>query len=86
MTFRHYFLGLSKPDRKNFAVRCGVSEGFLMLVAYGHKSPSTELAVAIEKESLGAVSVTEMHAVFADLLNRAGYVRMPPGPNICEEQ
>ena len=78
MTFRRYFFALSKPDRKNFAARCGVSEGFLMLVAYGHKSASTELAVAIEKESAGEVRVTETHANFADLLRRAGYVRVPP--------
>jgi hypothetical protein len=60
MDFRTYFFGLSNEDREVFADKCDTSAGHLRNVAYGYKLPSTELAVAIEKQSKKAVTRQEM--------------------------
>jgi DNA-binding transcriptional regulator YdaS (Cro superfamily) len=50
----------SEPAREAFAARCGTSLGHLTNVANGHRSCSTELAVAIERESKKSVTRPEL--------------------------
>lgn len=43
-----------------FAARCGTSIGHLTNVAYGYRSCAESLAIAIERETGGAVTVEEL--------------------------
>lgn len=54
MDLKTYFFSLEPDDREGFARRCGTTRGHMQNVAYGYREPSTELAVAIERESAGA--------------------------------
>jgi len=60
MRLHDYITSLAIEDREPFAKRCGTSLGFLKLIAYGRKPCSPELAVAIDRETLGAVSFEEL--------------------------
>lgn len=55
MDLRTYFFGLDARGREAFASKCGTTRGHMQNIAYGYREPSTELAVAIERESSGAV-------------------------------
>jgi hypothetical protein len=70
-----FIKNLPKDQRDDFALRCGTSLGYLRLISYGAKPCSGPLAVAIERESLGAVTVADVNPDFADELAKAGYVR-----------
>lgn len=50
-----YWLSISVPDRAAFALRCGTSFAHLRNIAYGQKLCGEKLAIAIERESAGAV-------------------------------
>lgn len=55
----------SLPDegaREAFASRCGVALGHIRNVMYGTRDCSAELAVAIERESGGAMSRTSLYS------------------------
>ena len=60
MNFRQYYFGLDKPERANFARAVESTEGHLNNVAYGYRLPATDLAVSIERESIGQVRREEM--------------------------
>lgn len=60
MDLKNYFFAMSNEDREVFSVKCGTTPGHMRNVAYGYKLPSTELAVAIEKQSKKAVTRQEM--------------------------
>lgn len=60
MDLKTYYSGLSTEQREIFARKCGTSPGHLRNVAYGDRTASTELAVAIERESHGAVKRIDM--------------------------
>jgi DNA-binding transcriptional regulator YdaS (Cro superfamily) len=77
MTLNEY-LKTSRGEAIRLAKAVGVTPVYLRNIAYGERQPSKELAVAIEKESGGAVTVEEMHPEFAELLVSAGYVRAVP--------
>ncbi len=79
MKLKPYLLSMPINQRQIFAARCGTSYGHLRNVAYG-KSCAQELAIAIERESGGVVTVAELHAEFANLLKAAGYVRDEVAP------
>ena len=55
MDLKKYLFGLQRPAREGFASRVGASIGHLQNVAYGHKPCAAELAIAIDRESKGAV-------------------------------
>lgn len=76
MELKPYLLSLPVKERETFARRCGTSYAHLRNVAYRQKPCAQELAIAVEKESGGSVSVAEMHSEFADLLKSAGYIRI----------
>ena len=54
---KSYLRKLPRDTRADFAQRCGCSLTHLKFVAYGAKRLSAELAIAIERESAGAVRV-----------------------------
>ena len=60
MRLHDYITSLAIEERDPFAKRCGTSLGFLKLLAYGRKPCSPELAVAIDRETSGAVSFEEL--------------------------
>jgi DNA-binding transcriptional regulator YdaS (Cro superfamily) len=55
MDLKTYFFSLDAEGRDAFASKCGTTRGHMQNVAYGYREPSTELAVAIERESVGSV-------------------------------
>lgn len=74
-TFRDFFLGLSKEQRRRFASRIGRSPAWLLLVAYGHKRVSVETALAIEAASGGLVKAETLVPGISTLLESAGWSR-----------
>lgn len=60
MDLKTYYFALSSEQREMFARKCGTSAGHMRNVAYGDRTASTELAVAIERESGGKVKRTDM--------------------------
>lgn len=54
MTFKDYFMGMSVPERHQFAIRCDTSRQHLTNVAFGRK-PGESLCINIERESGGFV-------------------------------
>jgi DNA-binding transcriptional regulator YdaS (Cro superfamily) len=60
MDLRTYFFGLSVEARKTFAEKCDTSPAHLTNIAYGFRKPNPALAIAIERESGGAVTRREM--------------------------
>jgi DNA-binding transcriptional regulator YdaS (Cro superfamily) len=55
MSLKPYLLGMKIPERDAFAKRCGTSRQHLTNIAYGQKPCGEKLAIAIERESNGAV-------------------------------
>lgn len=61
MLLKPYLKTLDSEARRDaFAYSCGTTPGHLANVANGHRSCSTELAVAIERESKKAVTRPEL--------------------------
>ena len=74
-TFRDFFLGLSKEQRRRFASRIGRSPAWLLLVAYGHKRVSVETALAIEAASGGLVKAETLVPGIYNLIESVGFQR-----------
>jgi DNA-binding transcriptional regulator YdaS (Cro superfamily) len=77
MNLKSYLRTLKICEREPFASRCGCSLQHLRFVAYGAKRCSETLALAIERETGGQVTVAELRPQFAHDLKRSGYVRQP---------
>lgn len=61
MKFRAYWHSLPTGEpRSEFARRCGSTVGYFNLLASGHKKAGPDLAIRIEAESAGAVTVEEL--------------------------
>lgn len=73
MGLNEYFKSLDATSRREFAHRCGTSLGYLQLVVYGHRRAGESLAIAIDRESGGTVTVEELRpdVDWAYLRNRA---------------
>lgn len=56
MDLKTYFLGLQVEQRADFARRCGVALGHLRNIAYGSRSCTEGLAIAIERETAGLLT------------------------------
>jgi len=56
MDFYTYLKSLPVADRDPFAVACGTTYARLRQIAYGNEPASPELCVAIDRESIGAVT------------------------------
>lgn len=60
VNFKSLYLSLDKEQRNLFARDVGVSEGYLRLVAQGHKTPSLKVAKKISLETGGMVSIDSL--------------------------
>lgn len=61
MKLRLYIHQLDSKGRKAYALRCQISESYLLLhVKYASKDPSVSLLKALVRESDGAVSLAEV--------------------------
>ena len=59
MKFKKYWLDMPVSHRKVFAARCGASFSTLNQAAHG-RVLSPEIAIAIERETFGAVCVEDL--------------------------
>ena len=57
MTLREYF---KNKDRETFAQKIGTTKNYLNLLICGSRFPSRKLALKIEKESEGKVTILEL--------------------------
>lgn len=55
MDLKSYLNGLSNEERESFATACDSTAGHIRNVSYGYRSCAEKLAIAIERESKGAV-------------------------------
>lgn len=60
MTLKDFLQSMSLRHRDRFAERCGTTGGHLRNISYGYKQAAAELAICIERESHGAVTVEEL--------------------------
>ena len=60
MKFKSYFFALTPMERKAFAEKVGTSVGHLNNFCYGSTNLAPAICVAIEKESLKAVTRQEL--------------------------
>lgn len=60
MTLKEFLQSMSLRQRDRFAERCGTTGGHLRNVSYGYKQAAESLAINIERESNGAVTVEEL--------------------------
>ncbi|MCX8018502.1 MAG: helix-turn-helix domain-containing protein, partial [Rhodocyclaceae bacterium] len=73
MGFRQFYLALDKEQRRHLAQQIGVTAGYLLLVAYGHKRASLTTALAIEAATGGLVKASDLYPRAHELLEAAGY-------------
>lgn len=76
MTFKHYWKSIPRLERPMFAERVGASFSTLNQLAFGDRVISDTLALAIERETNGAVTIAELRPAFAESLRHAGYVKI----------
>lgn len=62
-----YLNGLGKPERADFAARCGTSEGYMRKARSTNQKFRCELCVRIERESKGAVTRRDLREDWADV-------------------
>lgn len=60
MDLKTYLETMSLDDRGGFAERCGTSAGHLRNISYGYKTCREKLAINIERESQGAVTIENL--------------------------
>lgn len=60
MELKPYVSALTPEQRQDLAERCGTSVGHINNVMYGYKPCGHELAVALERETHGAVTRREL--------------------------
>ena len=60
MNLKTYFMAKTKEQRDAFAALCGTTRGHLTNIAYGQKTCAEKLAIAIERESHGAVRCEDL--------------------------
>lgn len=73
MDFIDYYLSLTTAQRADLAKAAGTTPLSLRNVAYGSRHASAELALAIERESGGAVAVASTRPQLAAALQQAAY-------------
>lgn len=56
MKLREHLKHIPRADREAMAIRCGTTLGHLTNVSYGYKECGPALAVAIEQDTVGAVT------------------------------
>ena len=58
--FGIYFHKLSSQEKKEFAVRCETTVARLRNIAYGFSSPSVGVALILERESKGGITLKDL--------------------------
>lgn len=76
MELRAYLNLLSQDEQAAFAARIGSSIGYLRKAISIGQELGPDLALAIERETNGAVTVAELRPAFAESLKAAGYVKL----------
>ena len=66
---------LDAGHRPDLAKLVGVNPVYLRHIALGYRTAGPELALAIERETGGMVTVAELRPELADALKRAWYAR-----------
>lgn len=74
MNLREY-LSAQKGEASRLSRRIGTSAAYLSQIAHGHRQCSETVALAIERETGGAVTVADLRPQFAVLLDECGYKR-----------
>lgn len=82
MDFRSYYLTIPPANRAEFARRVGTTALYLRNIAYGFRQANGSLALAIERETAGAVTVADLRPDLAAAMEAAGYTRAEPTPGI----
>ncbi|ENX57623.1 MULTISPECIES: YdaS family helix-turn-helix protein [Acinetobacter] len=54
-TLKDFFLPLNDEERESFATSCGTTIGQTLQIMYGNRNCNPALAIAIDRESKGAV-------------------------------
>ncbi len=60
MSLKEHLQSLTPTARRAFADRCGTTEGHLRNVSYGYRRCAESLAIAIERETHGAIRVEQL--------------------------
>ncbi len=60
MDFKTFLHSIPRPERGDFAKKCGVSVGQIHNIAYGCRQCSAEIAIAIEKATEGKVRCEDL--------------------------
>ena len=70
------YLSARRGEAGRLAKAIGCTTVFIRNVANGHRNVSDTLALAIERETNGAVTVADLRPSFAESLRAAGYVKV----------
>lgn len=79
MDLRTFYQRQSATEREAFAASIGTTPLYYRNVAYNFRRANETLALAIERESEGAVSVRELRPDFASELAASGYAKRKRG-------
>lgn len=71
---KDYLMRMTVPERSAFAQSCGTTLKHMMNVAYGQRSCGEGLALLIQKNTSGELTVKDLRPTFANQLADAGYV------------
>jgi DNA-binding transcriptional regulator YdaS (Cro superfamily) len=77
MELRSYINLLSPVEQTAFADSIGSSIGYLRKAISIGQTIGPDLALAIERETNGAVTIADLRPAFAESLSAAGYVKQP---------
>lgn len=75
MDFLSFYRSIKPPQRQALAAACGTTPLYLRNIAYGFRQANESLALAIERETRGTVTVLELRPDLAAALEAAGYRR-----------
>ena len=73
MDLRTYYQSQTAEEREAFAVAIGTSPFYYRNVAYEFRNANDTLALAIERETCGKVTVAELRPKLAEALAASGY-------------
>jgi len=60
LSLQQYFLSLSVEQKESFAKECKTTVGQIQQIMYGHRNCNPALAIAIDRESKGAVACEDL--------------------------
>ena len=74
-TLRAYLNSLTTEQQSCFAARCGTSIGYLRKAISTNQQLGEQLALSIERESLGGVPLSSIRADLKATLEASGYTK-----------